>query len=87
MKDNAGGDAQVVLILRAVTELVETGQQVIHLNGTNGEVVRDVNVHAAAERHRKRIIRRGKGQAVAAADVRYTKENRMQANTLRPSAS
>lgn len=75
MEYDAGGDAQVRLILRTVAEFIETRQQVIHLNRANREVVRDVNIHASAESHREGIIRSGEGEAVAASDVRYAEKN------------
>jgi len=37
--------------------------------------MRNVSIHAAAERYRKGIVGSGEGQAVAAADVRYTEKN------------
>src|SRR5262249_18570959 len=86
MKDNAGRDAQVILILRAVTEFVEAGQEIVELHGAERETVRDADIHAAAKGHRKRIVRSGEGQAVAAADVRYTEKNLTERRKVRTAA-
>jgi hypothetical protein len=75
MKDDAGRDAQVVLILRAVAEFVEAGQEIVHLDGAEREMMRDVKVDTAAERHRERIVRRAEGETIAAADVRDTEKD------------
>jgi len=57
VENDAGGDAQVVLILRAVAEFVEMREQIVHLDGTERQTMRDVDVQAAAESHGERIVR------------------------------
>ena len=75
MENDAGGDAQIVLILRACAQFVEMRHEVIHLHRTNCETVRDFEVHATADRHGKRIIRSGKRQSVIACNVRDAKKH------------
>jgi len=69
VEDHARGNAQVVLILRSQAKFVEMGHQVVHLHWANRKTVGDLEVHAASDRHGKRIIRSGKCQSVIATDA------------------
>src|ERR1700756_3667401 len=64
VEDHARRNAQVVLILRSQAKFVEMGHQVVQLHWTNGKTVGGLEVHAASDRHGKRIIRSGKCQSV-----------------------
>src|SRR5215467_3256627 len=75
MKYDAGRDAQVVLILRAVAELVEAGQKIVDLDRAEREMMRDVRVQAAAERHRKSVVGSRERVAVAAPNVRHAEQH------------
>jgi uncharacterized membrane-anchored protein len=83
VENDASRDAQVVLILRAVAEFVETGEQVVHLNGADGKMMRDVDVDSATEGHRERIVRGREREAVAAADVRDAEQDLAERSEMR----
>jgi hypothetical protein len=69
---DAGRDAEVILILRAVARFVEAGQKIVHLDRTEREMMGDVRVAAAAARHRKTVVGSRGGEAVAVPKVRHT---------------
>jgi hypothetical protein len=71
VKNGTGGNPQIILSLRSHSELVETREQVFDLHRTDRETVGNFVIHTATNGHGERIIRSGKCQAIAAADVRY----------------
>jgi hypothetical protein len=56
VKYDAGRDAQVVLILRAVARFVEVGEKIVHLDRAEREMMRQVRVDAATERIAKELL-------------------------------
>jgi len=70
VKDDARGDAQVVLGLAARAEFVEARQEIIDLRGTNRKAVGYLHVDAATDGHSKRIIGSGERESVTAANMR-----------------
>src|SRR6266852_7084245 len=52
----SGGEAHVVLCLRARRSHAESRHQVLRLNGTNGEVIKQLVIHAAAHAHGESIL-------------------------------
>src|SRR5262245_51001248 len=57
VEDDAGRNAQVLLRLRGGASCCEARQEVIHLDGTNGEMFRQFDVKAATCRHGKASVR------------------------------
>src|SRR5258708_30843367 len=75
VEDYAGGDPQIILILRAEAEFIESRQQIVHLQRAKGEAIGHFDVHAATDGHGKRIVGGRKAEAIMAADVRVSEEH------------
>ena len=56
MKDQAGRNPQILLRLRTGAGCGEAGQQVIHLDRTNGEMFSQFGVNPATYRHGEAIV-------------------------------
>ncbi len=54
--DEPRGEAHVVLCLRARRSHAESRHQVLRLNGTNGEVIKQLVIHAPAHAHGESIL-------------------------------
>src|SRR5580765_3139247 len=57
LEDHAGRNAQILLRLRGGASCSEARQEVIHLDGTNGEMFCQLGVKPATYRHGKAIVR------------------------------
>jgi hypothetical protein len=65
-EDYSGRDAEIVLGLGVVGAFVEAGEEIVELDGADGEVAADADVHATAYGHGEGIVGRiGSGDAGA----------------------
>src|SRR5262249_11759308 len=54
---------------------VEVGEKIVHLDRAEREMMGDVRVDAAPERHGERVMGSGEAEAVAARNVRHTEQH------------
>src|SRR5262249_15975674 len=75
VENDAGRDAEVVLVARAQREFVEASEQVVDLDRPQGKVVGYLGVHAAADGHGKRDVRGREAEPLAAANMRHAEQH------------
>src|SRR5713226_328965 len=75
VEDDAGGDAQIILILRSEAQFVEMSQKVFHLNWPDRKAVRKLHIHSAAHGHCKGVVGAGKSEPVITANVSHAEKH------------